>query len=72
MINGEKTYISGVIEATKRGGGHLTLFRTAPELGNKGMTFAYVPAKTPRHLLHDLFKIWAVWGCLQVASLTRT
>jgi acyl-CoA dehydrogenase len=47
VINGEKTYISGVIEATKRGGGHLTLFRTAPELGTKGMTFAYVPAKLP-------------------------
>jgi acyl-CoA dehydrogenase len=47
VINGEKTYISGVVEATKRGGGHITLFRTAPELGNKGMTFAYVPAKLP-------------------------
>ena len=47
VINGEKTYISGVIEATKRGGGHLTLLRTAPELGTKGMTFAYVPARTP-------------------------
>jgi hypothetical protein len=47
VINGEKTYISGVIEATKRGGGHITLFRTAPELGNKGMTFAYIPAKLP-------------------------
>ncbi|HXZ98044.1 MAG TPA: acyl-CoA dehydrogenase family protein, partial [Candidatus Acidoferrum sp.] len=46
-INGEKTYISGVTEATRRGGGHLTLFRTAPELGAKGMTFAYVPAKSP-------------------------
>jgi acyl-CoA dehydrogenase len=46
-INGEKTYISGVTEATRRGGGHLTLFRTAPELGTKGMTFAYVPAKSP-------------------------
>jgi acyl-CoA dehydrogenase len=46
-INGEKTYISGVTEATRRGGGHLTLFRSAPELGAKGMTFAYVPAKSP-------------------------
>jgi len=45
VINGEKTYISGVIEATKRGGGHLTLFRTNPQLGTKGMTFAYVPAR---------------------------
>ncbi len=43
VLNGEKVFISGVNEATKRGGGHLTLFRTAPELGNKGMTFAYVP-----------------------------
>jgi acyl-CoA dehydrogenase len=47
VINGEKTYISGVIETNKRGGGHLTLFRTAPELGTKGMTFAYIPAKLP-------------------------
>jgi acyl-CoA dehydrogenase len=47
VISGEKTYISGVVEATKRGGGHLTLFRTAPELGIKGMTFAYIPASSP-------------------------
>ncbi|MFQ6014202.1 MAG: acyl-CoA dehydrogenase family protein [Anaerolineae bacterium] len=47
VINGEKVYISGVREATARGGGHLTLFRTDPELGYKGMTFAYVPAQTP-------------------------
>ena len=47
VINGEKTYISGVIESTKRGGGHLTLFRTSPELGTKGMTFAYIPANLP-------------------------
>jgi acyl-CoA dehydrogenase len=46
VINGEKTYISGVTEATRKGGGHLTLFRTAPELGTKGMTFAYVPANS--------------------------
>lgn len=44
VVNGEKTFISGVTEAAQRGGGHLTLFRTAPELGNRGMTFAYVPA----------------------------
>jgi len=46
-INGEKIYISGVTEATTRGGGHLTLFRTDPEAGHRGMTFAYVPANTP-------------------------
>ena len=47
LINGEKMYISGVVEATKRGGGHLTLLRTAPELGTKGMTFVYIPAGIP-------------------------
>ncbi|HEX9077300.1 MAG TPA: acyl-CoA dehydrogenase family protein [Anaerolineae bacterium] len=47
VVNGEKVYISGVTESKKRGGGHLTLFRTAPELGNRGMTFAYVPISSP-------------------------
>lgn len=47
VINGEKIYISGVTEGQQRGGGHITLFRTAPELGNRGMTFAYVPIGAP-------------------------
>jgi acyl-CoA dehydrogenase len=47
IINGEKTYISGAAEATSRGGGHLTLFRTDPQAGHRGMTFAYVPAAAP-------------------------
>lgn len=47
IINGEKAYISGVEEAVKRGGGHLTLFITDPEKGHRGMTFAYVPANSP-------------------------
>jgi len=47
VVNGEKAYISGVREATDRGGGHLTLFKTAPELGYKGATFAYFPANAP-------------------------
>lgn len=46
IINGEKVYISGVRETTEqRDGGHLTLFRTDPEAGHRGFTFAYVPAK---------------------------
>jgi acyl-CoA dehydrogenase len=47
ILNGEKIYISGAREATTRGGGHLTLFRTDPQAGHRGMTFAYVPASTP-------------------------
>ncbi len=47
IVNGEKIYISGVVEAAQRGGGHLTLFKTAPERGTRGMTFAYVPLNSP-------------------------
>jgi len=47
IVNGEKAYISGVREATERGGGHATLFLTQPELGYKGATFAYFPAQAP-------------------------
>ncbi len=43
ILNGEKVFISGVTESKKRGGGHLTLFRTDVPAGTKGMTFAYVP-----------------------------
>jgi acyl-CoA dehydrogenase len=46
VINGEKVYISGVRETREqRDGGHLTLFRTDPKAGHKGMTFAYIPAR---------------------------
>ncbi len=48
ILNGEKVYISGITEASKqRGGGHITLFRTDPDAGHRGMTFAYVPASLP-------------------------
>ncbi len=42
VINGEKAYISGVIEAKTLGGGHLTLVRTG-EKGHKGISMIYVP-----------------------------
>jgi len=45
IINGEKAYISGVLEATEqREGGHCTLVRTDPEAAHKGFTFIFVPA----------------------------
>jgi len=43
IINGEKTYISGVAEAMKYGGGHVTLARMTPELGTRGMCMFYLP-----------------------------
>lgn len=48
VINGEKMYISGVrevVEQLEDGGGFLTLVKTAPEKGTKGMSFLYVPLR---------------------------
>ncbi len=44
IINGEKMYISGALEARKNGGGHLTLVKTDRSRGHKGITMVYVPA----------------------------
>jgi acyl-CoA dehydrogenase len=48
VINGEKIFISGVREAFElREGGHITLVRTDPQLGHKGFTMVFVPARLP-------------------------
>jgi acyl-CoA dehydrogenase len=48
IVNGEKAYISGVLEAfVQRDGGHVTMVRTDPKAGHKGFTFLFVPAKLP-------------------------
>jgi acyl-CoA dehydrogenase len=48
IINGEKAYISGVLEAfEQRDGGHITLVRTDPEAGHRGFTFIFIPAGLP-------------------------
>jgi acyl-CoA dehydrogenase len=48
IVNGEKAYISGVLEASEqRDGGHITLIRTDPEAGHRGFTFIFIPANLP-------------------------
>ena len=48
IVNGEKVYISGVLESIEqRDGGHITLIRTDPEAGHRGFTFIFIPAKLP-------------------------
>jgi acyl-CoA dehydrogenase len=48
IINGDKVYISGVLESyEQRDGGHITLVRTDPEAGHKGFTFIFIPARLP-------------------------
>jgi len=48
IVNGEKAYISGVLESTEqREGGHVTLIRTDPKAGHRGFTFIFIPANLP-------------------------
>ncbi|MGQ4891945.1 MAG: acyl-CoA dehydrogenase family protein [Candidatus Njordarchaeia archaeon] len=47
IINGEKSFISGIREAKEIGGGHVTLAKTDPELGHKGISLAIVPMNSP-------------------------
>ena len=42
VVRGEKAYLSGVMEARERGGGHLTLTRNE---GGDGFNFLYVPTQ---------------------------
>jgi acyl-CoA dehydrogenase len=43
VVRGEKSFVSGVEEAKRLGGGHLTLTRTA----DGGFNFLYIPTNTP-------------------------
>ncbi len=45
VVNGDKLYISGVREASKLGGGHVTLARQDLNAGTKGMTLFFLPLK---------------------------
>lgn len=48
IINGEKMFISGVEESMKimpEGGGYVTLIKTDPSKGTRGMTMFYLPVK---------------------------
>ncbi len=43
VINGEKVFISGVREARELGGGHVTLVKTDPEKGHRGISLFFIP-----------------------------
>ena len=67
VLNGEKSYISGVTEARKLGGGHLTLMKTDPALKHKGLTFAYVPVNSKgveTTVLHNMGRMGISTGIL--------
>jgi acyl-CoA dehydrogenase len=45
VVNGSKAYISGVREAARYGGGYVTVVKTDPDLGHKGLSLCYLPVK---------------------------
>ncbi len=45
VLNGAKTYISGVREAEQYGGGYVTVVKTEKGLGHKGLSLCYLPVK---------------------------
>jgi acyl-CoA dehydrogenase len=54
-LNGEKIFISGVLESKKWGGIHLTLARTDPSAGHRGFSFFSVPIRNNDHINITLF-----------------
>ncbi len=45
VVNGEKMYISGIGEAIKYGGGHITLAKMTEGKGTRGLNLFYLPLK---------------------------
>ena len=56
VVNGSKTFISGVREATKYGGGYVTVVKTSPELARKGLSLCYLPVKDIPGITTNVFK----------------
>jgi acyl-CoA dehydrogenase len=56
VVNGAKTFISGVREAAKYGGGYVTIVKTDHELKHKGLSLCYVPIKGTRGITTSIFK----------------
>jgi acyl-CoA dehydrogenase len=45
IVNGAKAYISGVREASRYGGGFVTIAKTDPDPGHRGLSLCYLPVK---------------------------
>jgi acyl-CoA dehydrogenase len=62
QLNGEKLYISGIKEAQRMGGIHMTLVRTDPAADHKGFTFFAVSLKDNPHVTPTLIENWGRTG----------
>ncbi|MCZ7355758.1 MAG: acyl-CoA/acyl-ACP dehydrogenase [Candidatus Methanoperedens sp.] len=56
VVNGAKTFISGVREAARYGGGYVAIIKTSPELKHKGLSLCYLPVKDIPGITTSIFK----------------
>ncbi len=56
IVNGAKTFISGVREASRYGGGYVAIVKTDPELGHKGLSLCYLPVKDMPGITTSIFR----------------
>lgn len=56
IVKGAKTFISGVKEAARLGGGYVTIVKTNPELKHKGLSLCYIPVKDTPGITTSIFK----------------
>ncbi len=56
IVKGAKTFISGVREAARLGGGYVTIVKTNPELKHKGLSLCYIPIKDTPGITTSIFK----------------
>ena len=65
LINGQKMFISGIAEAVDQlpqGGGYVTLARTDPSRGTRGMSLFYIPLKGTKGITSTTFEDWGRRG----------
>lgn len=65
VISGEKMFISGIKEITHQlsdGGGYVTVVKTDPTKGTKGMSLFYIPIKETKGISTTVLKDWGRKG----------
>ena len=65
LLTGEKMFISGISEIAEQmpeGGGYVTLARTEPEKGARGMSLFYIPFKDVPGITTTTFEDWGRRG----------
>ncbi len=56
VVKGAKTFISGVREAARLGGGYVTIVKTDAKLKHKGLSLCYIPVKDTPGITTSIFK----------------